>query len=208
MFGLMVMLALGALVVDVLRIERIGRSLQRASDSAALAASLHLRGDPYTPNPNAAVQWKQAKRAAVMALRNNLIAEDMNLLADGATWTPAGIMDFWDSSPVSPYTGSEINIGRLRFTIERGAWLYNEDGNGGSDTDGASSEGPYFVPLESTDGGCPEIWSEENYRRANAARVRIEITSWRSAFPLAWAGNAEVGGLAREAVASVQPSGP
>lgn len=217
MFGIMVLLAMGALVVDILRMERIGRSLQRAADAAALAASLQLKGDPYdpagTPNDPAGTpsDWREARRAAVLALRSNLIAEDTNVLAGGGTWEPRGIMDFHElettvDGVMNPYRGSEIRVGRLIITIERGAWLYNEDSSGG-DIDGEPN-GPYFVPLESDTGECPEFCGQNNHRYANAARIRIQMTSMRSFFPLAWAGTTEVGGLTRESIGSVQKTTP
>ncbi len=202
MFGIMVLLALGALVVDILRMERIGRSLQRAADSASLAASLHMKGDPYTTSPTAPVaSWRKAKRAAVLALRNNLIAEGSNDLANGADWTPAGTGDPYDSTM---YGGTDIIIGNLRFTIERGMWLYDEEA---ANTDGDPETGPYFVPLESEDGQCPEVCSGNNYGYANAVRIRAQMTGMRSFFPLAWAGTTDIGALSREAVGANYPAG-
>jgi hypothetical protein len=211
MFGIMVLLAMGALVVDILRMERIGRSLQRAADAAALAASLQLKGDPYTP-AGTPRDWKEARRAAVLALRSNLIAEDTNVLAGGGTWEPRGIMDFYElettmDGVMNPYRGSEIRVGRLIITIERGAWLYDEDSSSGGNVDGEPN-GPYFVPLESDTGDCPEFCMNNNYEYANAARIRIQMTSMRSFFPLAWAGTSEVGGLTRESIGSVQKTTP
>jgi len=218
-FGLVVLLAFGALVVDLLRMQRIGLSVQRAVDAASLAAGKGLKGDPYTVPPSIDEDGEEipeaeearrerltAKRAVILALRENLIAEGLNELATGAGWELAGTQDAHD--PGSLYTGTEFKVADLTVIVERGAWYYQEDVNGENDWD-SSQNGPYFESLESESGVCPEDTRctgrpEQNYLFANGVRVRIINRSHRSFFPLAWAGTAEMGGAVREAVASVQ----
>lgn len=204
LFGVMVLLAFGALVVDLLRIERIARSLQRAADAASLAGTLQLKGDPYEyaeDTPATVSAWRKAKRAAVLALRSNIVAEGTNELAGGAKWLGQGTIDPWDLS----YGGTDAGVGNLHFTIERGAWLYKEGEEGGIDIDGGK-DGPFFVSLESDSGKCPEVCTVYNYQASNAVRVRVVLTGMRSFFPLAWAGTAQVSGISREATASKNPS--
>jgi len=203
MFGLLLLLALGALVVDIARLERYGRSIQRAVDSASLAAALHLRGDPYAPPSDlTSGGWLDAKRAAILALRNNLIAELSDQVGAGEI-SLTGQTDRWEDE--AAYNGNMLVIGRLAITIERGAWLYCEGAS--NDTDGDTSSGPYFQSLESPVGTCPDssICGGDNYRSANSARIQVRVSGIRSFFPLAWASSTHHAALEREAVASLRP---
>jgi hypothetical protein len=78
----LILLAIGALVIDVPRMERVGRMLQRAADAAALAGAAELnapdcvtarQASPPDATQLAALQqcWQRAKRSAFYALQQN-----------------------------------------------------------------------------------------------------------------------------------------
>jgi hypothetical protein len=87
----LILLAIGALVIDVPRMERVGRMLQRAADAAALAGAAELNAldcvtarqasDPDSDQIEALQQcWRRAKRSAFYALQQNPV-----YTADGVT---------------------------------------------------------------------------------------------------------------------------
>jgi len=206
--GIIALLAFGALVVDLLRMERIGRSLHRAADAAALAGSLNLKGDPYEPptDLNATLAgWRSAKRAAILAVRQNLIAEDTGAVAGAAAWGQDGLEDPWEST--ARYRNTIITVGKIRVTIERGAWLYLEGTDAEHDAD-ASHPSPYFESLESSDGRCPGATTcspKVNHPYANGVKVKIELLDMRTFFPLGSAGRLTWDSISREAIASTAP---
>jgi hypothetical protein len=77
----LILLAIGALVIDVPRMERVGRMLQRAADAAALAGAAELNApdcaaarQSSTPDLTELTKcWQRAKRSAFHALQQNPI---------------------------------------------------------------------------------------------------------------------------------------
>ena len=119
-------LTLGALVIDILRVEQVGRSLQRAADAAALAGTIHLVPDnvPGEISLGELTGWQRAKRGSFSALRANPIEGDSGEIQQPGTFgTGGGNSDPFENPDDSNYKYTEYTFPNLFIRIERGRWV-------------------------------------------------------------------------------------
>ncbi len=192
-FILPLLLIFTALLIDTLLLERIGRSLQRTADAAALAGALELRPE-ITDVDQQRLGWLRAKRATFALLRNNDIFGDDDSIRTAATFgMTSGTVDQQDD-PAEPYKFTNFQFPNLEVIIERGIWW--DDGSGTM----------VFDTMETGTSDCPPgIWvcsGGFNYQFANAVRVRLKLPSAKTFFSVNAFGLGEVQNIHREAVAA------
>ncbi len=171
--ALSTLLFIGAMVVDIMLVERVGATLQRTADAAALSGKVLLNRDKANP-PGTREEWLLAKRAVLNLLRANVITfggKDIrvpNYVPEGD-----GIADRHDG-PQSPYRFSQYDFKNSRVSIERGLWWYD---------DALAPQGE-FSSLESKNGLCPALpppaqavcpIGQDNFVGANAVRVTLRL---------------------------------
>lgn len=167
------LLFIGALVVDILLVERVGATLQRTADAAALSGKIILDRD-RPAYPGSREEWLLAKRAVLGSLRGNTITfggsdiRQSNYIPEGQ-----GEEDKHEA-PHSRYRFSTFKFKNNIVTIERGLWWYDDE---------LAPRGQ-FSSLESRTGTCPVLprpaqtlcpLGEDNYRGANAVRVSLRL---------------------------------
>jgi hypothetical protein len=176
---LFLIFALGALIVDLLRIERASRSLQQTADSAALAGATQL-GARCHESEGTLNQWNFAKRAAIAAIRTNQIFGDGE---DTAAWQHPTLEGYEDPTvtPGEIYRYSDFDFPRLHVSIERVLYYRREDCLPGSECTPIelSLEGrTECEPAYPTPGLPAECCGNDfPYVRANAVRVTLTLKS-------------------------------
>ena len=169
---LFVILFIGSLVVDLLLIERVGATLQRTADAAALNGKIYL--DKESPSAGTRLEWLLAKRAVFSFLRDNQVTfggDDVRR----ANYLPSGkgILDVHEEQQ-SPYSYTEYEFKNLLVRIERGLWWY----------DSVVAPRGKFNSLETADGLCPTLPAQAqshcrrenpNYTGANAVQISIRL---------------------------------
>lgn len=207
LFVVLILLAIGALVVDVPRMERVGRLLQRAADAAALAGAAELnsevcrnaRFDPDLPPDPVLLDilqtcWKRAKRAAFYYLSENPVytAESVSIPLDSALLEPHAVTgqnpDPHDTTglgyqyelfefQIASGRTLQVQVTRMLYTRGQGKW---------------SAEVPQtIVPqvergtimdgagLCTTDPRCGSR-NPPSYRWANGMHIRLTLTGFPS----------------------------
>ena len=120
MLLLVVIFAIGALIIDLLRIERASRSLQRAADAAALAgASQFNRATGFFSSDVDAEGWRRAKRASLVALRMNPVFGDSEEILQSDAFGAPGGPDQDTNFEASEYGFTEFEFPKLKVRIQR-----------------------------------------------------------------------------------------
>lgn len=163
-----------AMVVDHSRQSLSLETLQRAADAAALAGAKRFNGKLNG--------WREAKQAAVLALKQNPIhGVTPELLA--TLQLLEGPSAF--NAPTSVHEGSRGKIGKLNVTIERGVlWHDFALRSPISEAFPEGRQGGFrFVSLETHgDAAVPIPQGVEGYLYSNAVRVTLSLDSLSTSF--------------------------
>lgn len=183
-FLLVVIFAIGALIIDLLRVQRASRTLQRAADAAALAGASQLRRTIDTTN-GTIDDWKRSKRAVFAALRSNPVFGDFGEILNSGEFgieggsPPRGYPpDVTYEDPDSHYAYSAYDYPNLDVDIERLFYYRATDTTSirelvleGRDWCGNPSPPPeLMVPISNC---C--LASTPTFQVANAVRVTLTL---------------------------------
>lgn len=186
MFGLflvLLVLVLGALVMDVPRAERVRRQTQQVADGVALVAALQIIQDKSNPSG-----WLRVKRYILELLPLNALLGVANLraeiegLREESPSRPSG--DPWDTQETNQidYSQTEFELPSIFLRIERGCYQ--------APSDPLSSEGFYSLErflaggaenptVDSVgnciSGECCPTAPKQTYAVANAVRVTLRL---------------------------------
>lgn len=148
-FLVILFLAVAALLIDIIRIERAALTMQQAADASSLAAATLLKPKPVAePNMQEGIdmqlRWRAAKVVVFDTIRENPIFGG----ADGLELSPSELscaqsIEGPDNAPwdCQEYRFPSLENPRLTVKVERGIYYTATNESGGKERRFASMEG-------------------------------------------------------------------
>ena len=122
--AILMFLLLTVLMLDVPYIEKVGRSMQRSLDTAALSGAIQLT---QKNDPDPAIRkkgWRNAKKSVFAFMKLNPVFSAESLNYDIASVTPSGLSNPYDTAgyQYEEYTITGANSITAKLTISRGVY--------------------------------------------------------------------------------------